>query len=169
MENEHEFHDADVDQFDHDTNHSDDQIMEESDGETNYEEPPPELTIVEIQRERARNQRDQHYESLERFFTEVFDDEIFHMFSGDELRMRQERLKHHFLKFESSDTLYRSKCILVTNHLYVDVENRYMTVMAKIQGKINELNNSMQSCSSSTPIGYEGRLQSIIKVHTKNY
>lgn len=87
------------------------------------------------------------------------------MLSLEELRMRQERLKHYFHKFEEADTIYRNQCILVTNFIFIDVENRYMNVMAKIQAKLKD-EISMHSCSSSTPTGHEGRMPSIIKVET---
>lgn len=142
-----------------------DEEMVEPDGQLSDEEGALEPTMDDIQRERLRHQREQHLDSLERFFIEIGDNEIFEMLTMEELRMRQERLKHHFRRFENADTLYRNKCILVTNYLFVDVENRYMNVMAKIQAKLKD-EISMHSCSSSTPTGNDGRLPSIIKVET---
>lgn len=121
-----------------------------------------ETQLERVQLERSREQR---RESLERFFAAINDEELFPFMSTTELRVYQERINRHFELFEEADNLYRQRCILVTDRLFIEIEQQFMTTMARLHDRIQEQASfSEPARSSSSPL--EPRLSTIIKVET---
>lgn len=62
--------------------------------------------------------------------------------------------------FEQADAEYRSNCVIVTNQVLIEVEQRFMAVLSRINSRLNEQHNDEQV--SDEPTNYaQGSIEPI--------
>lgn len=99
----------------------------------------------EAERNAIQELRSSHIGALDRFFEEILNEEEFEALSNEELEMRQERIRRHFRDMENAHILYKQVCMLASDEIYVDLEQRFMSVMATIARRRKELTSTEQN------------------------
>lgn len=91
------------------------------------------------ERDRVYALREMHLDALHRFQEEIDDDEKFERFTVAEMKVRMERMKGHIDGMENAHTLYRRCCLLSSDLIYINTENEYLRMVAKMQTRIHDL------------------------------
>lgn len=105
--------------------------------------------------------RENELQALENLLAVIGDEEAFSAMTTAELRVRLGRVHNHFEKFERADAEYRAGHLAITNALYLDVEERYMHAVSKVQTRLDAEEAQERTLSS---LDSEPRLPTIIKV-----
>lgn len=103
-------------------------------------------------RERLYVIREMHLNALNRLFEELSENERIAEMTEGQLRIRKERMQKHFENFENAHTLYRQACMLASDDIYVEVEERFMQVLTKIEERLSELCSNEQGSFSHAEV-----------------
>lgn len=111
--------------------------------------------------------RDTNIDALGRFFDEVADQEAFEALTESELHVRKERIQKHFDDMERAHLLYRQGCLLASNEVYVNLEEKFMRSMAMIEDRLKGLNhNELGRFHTTENSTMTSRMPTVIRVET---
>lgn len=118
--------------------------MSEGGRETDEQIGDPQIGVRQrdTDRDHLYSLRETHLGALNMLFEEIEDEERRVVLGRNQLRVRKERLHHHFKGMERAHVLYLQVCLIASNDIYVATERRYMEVVAKIDDRMDEISRT---------------------------